>query len=390
MHRNIRLLAWHNFFTDFRLYGPFIVIYFADVSGSYTLAMAVFSVQMVTAVLLEIPTGILSDRIGRKNTLLAGSVFSVLAITAYASAPSFWFLALGAVLEGVSRSLFTGNNNALIFDSAREAGTEDQYHHFLGRTSSLFQLALGISAGLGGVLLLVTSLKGLVILSIAPQLLAVITSLLVREPKVHKAIADNALDHLKEAWQHFRHQRKLRLLAIAQSVAFGFGEASYQFVAAYYRTLWPLWAIGLLRSAGHGLATASFWLSGSLIDRFGHYAIMIFSRIYSFVTNAVAVALNSLMSPILMTSNSMLFGANTVASDHLLQQTFSDDHRATLGSLASFMGGLAYATAALIIGLIADMFDPRLAILAAAVGSLAILPIYIQLLRDKIRQSDRN
>lgn len=96
MEYNIRLLGWHNFLTDFRLYGPFIVIYFAEVSGSWTLAMMALSIMMVTSAALEIPTGILSDRIGRKKTLAAGSLFSALAVATYAIAPSFALLALGA------------------------------------------------------------------------------------------------------------------------------------------------------------------------------------------------------------------------------------------------------------------------------------------------------
>ena len=44
MIRNIRILYIHNFLVDFRIQDAFRPIYFAQITGSYTLAMAVFSV----------------------------------------------------------------------------------------------------------------------------------------------------------------------------------------------------------------------------------------------------------------------------------------------------------------------------------------------------------
>lgn len=391
MHRNIRLMGWHNFFTDFRLFGPFIVIYFAQVSGSWTLAMAVLSVQMVTAAALEIPTGILSDRMGRKKTLLAGSCFSVLAVTAYAVAPSFAILLIGGILEGTARSLFTGNNTALIYDSARESGDEDRFHHLLGKTGTMFQIALGISAVLGG-LLAFGSLRIVVVISIVPQVLACLVALRMSEPQVHKAISSDALAHFKEAFTHLRGHRRLQLLTLAKSIGYGVGEANYTFTAGYFAMLWPLWAIGFLRAAGNGLAAVSFWLSGRVIDRFGHFPLLIFTRIFSFVVNSIALLLGNALSPVFMTSTSAFFGTVTVANEHLVQQTFTDDQRATLGSIVSFLGSLVYVPAAMVIGWVADIKSPGAAIWLSVFVQISLTPIYIYLFRaDRSRlQSETN
>ncbi|MDP3733336.1 MAG: hypothetical protein Q8Q91_02225, partial [Candidatus Daviesbacteria bacterium] len=72
--RNIRLLTWFNFFTDFKLYGPLAIIYFSQVTGSYGLGTSIFSVVMLSSALFEIPTGILSDFLGRKKTLTLGAL----------------------------------------------------------------------------------------------------------------------------------------------------------------------------------------------------------------------------------------------------------------------------------------------------------------------------
>lgn len=99
----------------------------------------------------------------------------------------------------------------------------------------MFQLGLGISAVLGGILAL-GSLRLVVALSVIPQVLAIFVSLRVKEPEVHKAISENSLEHFMEAFRHLKGHRRLKWLTLAQCLGYGFGEANYTFVAAYFKT----------------------------------------------------------------------------------------------------------------------------------------------------------
>ena len=64
--RNVRLFYWFNFFCDFRLLAAVAVIYFAHLTGSYALAMSIFSLTFIAQTACEVPTGVFSDRVGRK------------------------------------------------------------------------------------------------------------------------------------------------------------------------------------------------------------------------------------------------------------------------------------------------------------------------------------
>ena len=46
------------------------ILYFAHVTGSYVLGMSIFSVAYVSSAIFEVPTGIVSDLVGRKNNYL--------------------------------------------------------------------------------------------------------------------------------------------------------------------------------------------------------------------------------------------------------------------------------------------------------------------------------
>lgn len=372
MHRNVNLLKWFNFFTDFRLYAPLAIIYFEQVTGSFALGMSVFSVIMISSALLEIPTGIYSDRIGRKNTIVLGAAASVIAVSLYAVGGSFLILAIGAFFEGLSRSLYSGNNSALLYDSLKERGEEHKFADLLGKTGSMFQAALAISAVLGG-FIATRSFAVVMWLSALSQLICFILSFFFVEPKTHSRKSGNVYLHLKEAFTGFVSNKKLRLLTLSNVIGYAFGESLHEFNSAFYKLLWPTWAIGLVQSFSHICATASFHQSGRFIKRFGAEKSLFISDIYMSASSLIGVLFPTGASPILMSSSSAFFGIATVASGELGNREFTDEQRATMGSLSSFAGSIAFGIVAYILGYVGDLLSPTKAILIFNILALPTL-----------------
>ena len=187
MLRNIRLLYIHNFLTDFCPHWPFLVIYFADIAGSYTAAMSVMALETLSAALFDVPTGVFSDHMGRRLTMASGSLCAALAPVCYATAHGVAMLYCGAILSGLSQCLFSGNNNALLYESLQSEGLQGQFHHYRGGTGSMFQLALGLSAFLS-MGLSHYGLQTIFVCAIVPQVAAVFVSLLFAEPLRHMQV----------------------------------------------------------------------------------------------------------------------------------------------------------------------------------------------------------
>ncbi|HPO06085.1 MAG TPA: MFS transporter, partial [Candidatus Gracilibacteria bacterium] len=122
-----------------------------SVSHSMTLAMSVFSVTMISSALFEIPTGIISDTIGRRKTIIIGASFALLGIIFY-SIGNISFLFGGAVLEGVARAFFSGNNDAFLYDNVKDNNDNLDFQKYLGRLRSMFYLPLVIIAPLSSII----------------------------------------------------------------------------------------------------------------------------------------------------------------------------------------------------------------------------------------------
>lgn len=373
--RNIRLLSWLNFCTDFVFFAPVAILYFAHVTGSYALGMSIFSLAYVSSAIFEVPTGIISDLVGRKKTTILGAASSVFCVTLYAIGGSYWWLAAGALLQGLSRAFYSGNNDALLHDTLREIGKVNEYHTYLGKTGSMFQFALAAAAVLGG-FMAARSYALVMWASVIPQIGALVVALLLVEPSVASHSNKEISSLIREALLQFRQNNRLRLLTWASAIRFGLGESGYFLRSAFFGSLWPLWAIGAVSSLSNIGAAWSFYYGGKLIDKYKPLRVLNFEIVSNRIVNLTALLFPTVFSPILMNSTSLAFGAGSVAMNSLLQKEFTQAQRATMSSLNAFIGSIVFGVASIALGFLADRFDARTALIVTNVLLLAPLFFY--------------
>lgn len=368
VRRNIPILYLFNFCEDFKLYAPIAILYFAKVSGSFALGMSVFSITFVTQAIVELPTGYLSDKLlHRKWTMVCGALSACTSVVLYAMAGSFWLLAVGALFGGLGRAFYSGTDKALLYETCLQTDEPDRYQELEGKTSSMFQAALFSSAIVGAAALL-HSYRLAVMLSVIPKSIQLAISLFFVEPSRHQQNAyANPIRHLKDALRVIAKKRRLSLLAVASMVDFGFGESGYQFQAAFMRTIIPDWLISIVKALGNAGATISFYFSDRIIRKLGHYNLLVKGGALSSIVESVAILMQNVVSPFMMTLTSFLFGAKSTAKTVLMQKEFSDEQRATLGSVVSLANSVSFSLLAYGVGLLADATSARIALLVCVV-----------------------
>ena len=324
IQKNIRLLTWFNFFTDFRPYSPIAIIYFSQITGSYALGLTIFSISSISSAIFEVPTGIWSDLVGRKKTIIVGSIASIFGLIFYALGGSFWVLAMGAILEGLALSLFSGNNDALLHDTLLQNRKQKQFSKILGKTHSMFQIGLAISALLGG-FLAGWSFSIVMWVLVIPQIICLFIAFQMIEPEIHGNKSGNIFAHLKEAFIQFRQNVKLRNLSIATALNEGIGETVHQFTPAFFALLWPTWAIGVARALTNAFAATSFWYSGDVIKKLGALKSLLFGQLFSRSVGLIAFNFVTIFSPVLIALQSLVYGTHITSKN-------------TLGSSLSIVG----------------------------------------------------
>ncbi|HCQ30893.1 TPA: hypothetical protein DIU27_00725 [Candidatus Collierbacteria bacterium] len=373
--KNIKLISIFNFLIGFNLFWPIAIIYFSKVSGSFLLGGSILGIVMLASTIFELPTGVLSDFVGRKYTIVFGTWARVLAFLFYAVGMSYWFLVVGAVFEGLSRAFYSGNNDALLYDSLAESNMEDNFAEYQGKVSSTEQLAMSISAILGG-LMASFSITFLVWSSVVPQVLMLFICYKLIDPKRHKKVDSNIFRHVKEASILFVSNKKLRLLSAASILNFSLGELKWGFTSAFNATVWPIWAIGIPAALSSLGASLSFFYSGKLIKRFKEINILLFDNIYGKAISLISLGIPTALSPVLMTTPSVLYGVESIAERNLMQREFTSHQRATMSSLNSLGGSLGYAVMSLLLGGMADAMGPAKAMFIFTALSLPAIYLY--------------
>lgn len=380
--RNIRLLSWLNFCTDFIFFAPVAILYFAHVTGSYALGMSIFSIAYVSSAIFEVPTGIISDLVGRKKTTVFGAMCAVLCVVFYAVGGSYWVLVVGSLFQGLSRAFYSGNNDALLHDTLREIGKVNEYHTYLGKTGSMFQFALAAAAVLGG--FMATRSYALVMwASVIPQIGALLIASLLVEPKKLSKESTGVISHLFTSLKFFQQNRKLRLLSVVSAMRFGLGESGYLLRSAFVASLWPVWAIGVASSMANIGAAASYYFSGRVIDRFKSFHVLNFEIVFNRVINLIALLFPNIVSPALLSASSLTFGVGGVALGSLLQKEFSQKQRATMGSINSLFGNILFGVCSVLAGVLADRTDARTALIVVNILLFAPLLFYRKIFKQQ-------
>ncbi|MCB9809923.1 hypothetical protein H6771_03045 [Candidatus Peribacteria bacterium] len=114
--RNIPLLYLTSLFMGLgNCWAPIMVLYQLQLIGmSMTQVMLGEAAFAASLVLLEVPTGIVADKYGRRTSLLLGRGIHAIGILLFALSQSFGGIILSQVIAGLGLALESGADDALL------------------------------------------------------------------------------------------------------------------------------------------------------------------------------------------------------------------------------------------------------------------------------------
>ncbi len=383
---NMRIMGLLNLLMDFKLYGAFAIIYYSEISNSMMLGMSIFSITMISAAIFEFPTGIIADKIGRKNTVIMGCINSLIYAIILALTNSYTGLVVAAIFEGLERAFFSGNNTAFIYDTLKENDKENEYKHYLGKVNSMYYVAGILSTILGAVISYFTSIKVLIVFSVVPRIFEVILAFALKDVKKYSNEDENIFAQVKNVVKLVKNNKILKKQIIADGISEGIGEATYQFRSEFYKMVWPLWSVGIPGILSNVGAFIGSWFSGKVLKKWANEKVIIFSNLFSIASNWLSLLMNNVLSPFVMITNSVF--PTDVATSDISQSLYKDEYRSSMGSLKSLVASVLYAIFAILVGFIADWKGAVVALFLAQILKFIVVglygKIYVMRKNDKI------
>jgi MFS family permease len=198
----IKIAKW------FMLFMPIIVLFFQENGLEMQDILTLQAIYSVTIVLLEIPSGYLADVMGRKTTLIMGTILGFFGFAVYSISYDFWGFLIAEIIMGTGQSLISGADSAMLYDTLKASGQKNRYLKFEGRMVSAGNLAEAVAGILGG-LLAEISLRTPFYAQTAVSFMGIPAALLLIEPvrqaKINKMSFKDILSIVRYALYEHSH-----------------------------------------------------------------------------------------------------------------------------------------------------------------------------------------
>lgn len=203
LKKQLRCIYISDFFSGLRITDAVWVALLAARGFSLWEIGLAESVYHIVSLFCEVPSGMAADLLGRRKTLLSGGVLTVTCNLLMAFAPNLFTICLAMGLNALAMTMFSGTFTALVYDSLKTEGREDEYIQVSANSSQISMLANAIGS-LASLLKRFLGFAGFYLLSAAFEGVSTAALALMEEPIVTKAQANREKHPLRTLPEQFR------------------------------------------------------------------------------------------------------------------------------------------------------------------------------------------
>ena len=391
----------YGFLKNLRFYEAFLILFFLEKGVDYLKIGILYSVREITIMLLEVPSGLVADVMGRKRTLMASFLVYILSFITFYFSRHYGLLLLAMVFFAVADAFRSGIHKAMIFQYLSMRGLRNQKADYYGHTRSWSQTGSAIASLTAAAMVFYSGSYRIVFaLSVIPYLLDMLLIWSYPDALNHPLYQKQNTPLKKRAgmvWQaiilSLRNFSVLKILT-SLSAHTGFYKAVKDYIQPVMVSLaltfpwWtPLdkkqksaWVVGTVYFFLYLLTAWSSHSSGKFLKRFPHFSRpmnftfltgIFFGVLAGFFYLSSLYAL-SLMAFVLIMLNENLRKPIGVA---FLNENSDDKAAASILSIQSQAQSLLAAVMALVIGWGAQWGGPGMGILMGSGLLLLLAPL---------------
>lgn len=359
---------------------PISILYLQSFGLSYTQIGILEFVAGLFAILLEIPTGVFADLIGRKWSVFIACIFWVISMAMIGMGSTFIIFLVGFALWGISEAFFSGAISALLYDSLKKTKMEHKYLKIRGKMLLLSSIALIFGSILGAYLYGINIRLPWLVYAFT-SLITVIIALTMTEPyKSNKKYnLTNQLDHIGESFKFTFTHKEVRWLIIFSVLSI---VPIYIFLSLMEQPYlvkvgFSITSLGIIYAMTRGgiglLATFIFKIEEKLGEAVSFFLVTL---IY-----AIGFILLGLINlPIVVLILILMYFARDY--QNVLIETYINKHinskqRATVLSIQNLSISIAITISVLIGGLFLDMFSLNQVLIVLGILTFVIIIPYL-------------
>lgn len=379
---NILITYCSMFVGGFLFFLPILALYFEKSLFSITNVAIIFSVEAICFAVFEMPTGAIADLFGRKRTIIAANFMSIVALVFLAIGGSFIMFILYAIINSFARSLMSGTDSAIIYDTLKDENKEFAYKKVIGTYHALWPVGASVSSVIGGYLA-AASFKLPIFLTFIPLSISTILAFFLKEPKYEKEIHHNVFKHIINSVKTISKNRQLVILMLGVFILLAFNESMHLLNAIYFEFKEiPIEFFGWISAFVFGFSSLGHYFSHAISEKIGDKKALLLAVFGSPTLLLLSTFFTKWNSIVLFVIPSVFFGLRNPIIDHFLNSEVSSKMRATIISTNNFLGQLGVALFSPLLGYFADLYTINTAFRISAVCLFSVTVLYLFLKRN--------
>jgi MFS family permease len=354
MHRyrnNAKWLTWLAPFRQLSVSAAYLTPFFLQQGLSLTQIFILQAIFSVAFLLWEIPSGLIADRFGRAFSIKLSGPISVVGLLAYGFSSHFWQFLVCELILALGSGLMSGIDTALLLDSLRADGREDDYIRLGQRISAAGFWAVVASVPIAIVLVQFISIRSTLIADgVLTGIGQIFTFKLAEAPRYADGIERQRLAAII-AIRELGRKAEVRWLVVLGSSLSTATYIAFWLSAPYYRSLGiPVVLFSVLLAARSGVKAV---LSRVIVPK-KHFGTSM--KGYAVMAGAVylGMATGQLWLVWVVLGHDAIQALQTTPITGRLNAHIGHEYRATLNSAINLVQRLAYSLLGPLVGLVVD------------------------------------
>lgn len=237
LKRNIKIDYIYCFIRNFDISSAIWVLYMVYKGLPLWQIGIIEGIFHTTSFIFEVPSGAWADLFGRKKVMVAGRGACAVSALILLFSNHFLGFAIGFIISAIGYNLNSGSEEALVYDSMKQAGIEEEYLKVNSKLNLIIEISQGLGTFIGGILA-EQSFVYCYVSVIGISLISLLPCLMFREPSIQKKKRERVSlgEHFKVCFRILKDNPKILKVLLYFPLVFTFNTVVFFYGQQYYLT----------------------------------------------------------------------------------------------------------------------------------------------------------
>ncbi len=205
-----------------RYFIPIMILFLQLSKLSYTEIFILYAIESTVVFLMEIPSGILADRLGKKLILIISRSFLIPAYLLFYFADSFTFFLTAMIFLGMNKAFKSGTHKAYIYDYLKQTGSKISPSEVFGKGKFWGRMGEALSSLIGGWIAIKFGYNSVFLFTLIPSVINVLNAVTYEKIEENanneNKISTGIIPHLSGAIKELKENGLVLRLIINSSI----------------------------------------------------------------------------------------------------------------------------------------------------------------------------